>query len=825
LTRETVVKLGRDLLEALEEVHKRGFVHRDIKPSNIFLVDRRALLADFGLTVESDTGAEHGWGAGTPGYMPPEQQRRGAVTPRTDLYALGMVLYECLTGRRWVPVPDGAPVDWSGVPRRIRRVLKRALAWNPEDRWPDATSFRRALWRTRRAATGALITVVAAAALLAGGVTARVVGVRELPIMDVALLPFAVNGADPKLGDMLPRLVAATLTLDVAPVNQALNLDSAALADTQRLFDRLHAKVLVGGRVDTVGASLSVQLDIRKPDGSHLGTPVVIDGPTEGAGCRLATDIVYVVAPTRMGESDCSSVLSGRSAEAVAAWLAGERAFGQQQWDTAAAYFERAVEIDPNYGLAKWRLWNARNWLREPQTVNLDTLYRREAARLPEVDRMLLDAMRTTLGPVRYSKFRETLHRYPYHAYAWLLYGDDLLNRGPLIGIPTDSAASILTKAAETDSSLSPAYQQLAWALIKLGRRDTADRAITHLQEVAGPGAAVDPKFFRLAYYLRFAPDTAAAAAGQFLGGGTWDSTAHFFLNRALRWGLAFEIPQGQLQIADQMLGIRGAPAEARAKMFTARGMALVSLGRIRDALAAFDSVAALTGDDQSALLDAQWPVMLADLGMGGVDSTNIEDARQRLGAFASTSRDNTVRTRAAWTLAVDAIVRNDEPGFRNWRARLDSSRWDGAGRLQNFADEWHLAETSDARSAASRSRLWMGTIAQSVPDLFFRTAVHLERGKWLAAHSDPDAWQSWVWYQHSDVVNWLDGPPQAGEVDWAFGTLAQYLLGQEAKRRGRYVEACRSLRTVADRWSDADAPLRSLGSQASTWVERECRG
>jgi len=99
-------RLGRDLLEAVARMHEAGVVHRDIKPSNVFLVDGRALLADFGVahlevSGEDSLTGEDAPSPGTPAYMAPEQKTGEPVSPATDLYAVGLVLYEALPGRRW----------------------------------------------------------------------------------------------------------------------------------------------------------------------------------------------------------------------------------------------------------------------------------------------------------------------------------------------------------------------------------------------------------------------------------------------------------------------------------------------------------------------------------------------------------------------------------------------------------------------------------------------------------------------------------------------------------------------------------------------------
>ncbi|HEX6433195.1 MAG TPA: serine/threonine-protein kinase, partial [Gemmatimonadales bacterium] len=142
LTTAETLRLGRELLSALDLAHRNGIVHRDIKPSNIFLVGDRALLADFGIahSLQPSTSelTRPGQLVGTPAYMAPEQLRGEPVTPRTDLYAAGLVLFEAGTGRRWPSAVSPEQGDWTGVPSRLRSALRRALQVDPEKRWPDA---------------------------------------------------------------------------------------------------------------------------------------------------------------------------------------------------------------------------------------------------------------------------------------------------------------------------------------------------------------------------------------------------------------------------------------------------------------------------------------------------------------------------------------------------------------------------------------------------------------------------------------------------------------------------------------------------------------
>jgi serine/threonine-protein kinase len=103
---EEIVRIGRDIAAALDYAHDREVIHRDVKPGNVLLDEDRALVCDFGIAraVELAGGdrltSSSGFAMGTPAYMSPEQAMGRAIDSRSDIYGLGCVLYEMLTGEQ-----------------------------------------------------------------------------------------------------------------------------------------------------------------------------------------------------------------------------------------------------------------------------------------------------------------------------------------------------------------------------------------------------------------------------------------------------------------------------------------------------------------------------------------------------------------------------------------------------------------------------------------------------------------------------------------------------------------------------------------------------
>lgn len=169
LSIDDTLRVANDLLDALGYAHQRGIVHRDVKPDNIVLARSGPVLVDFGIAravaaAGTSRLTRSGFAVGTSSYMSPEQvQGIADIDRRSDLYSLGCVLYECLTGRAAFRAPqeesvlrlhlDGRFESLGAIRPDLRpgfvAAIERAMACDRNERWPDAATMREGLEAVR----------------------------------------------------------------------------------------------------------------------------------------------------------------------------------------------------------------------------------------------------------------------------------------------------------------------------------------------------------------------------------------------------------------------------------------------------------------------------------------------------------------------------------------------------------------------------------------------------------------------------------------------------------------------------------------------------
>jgi Protein kinase domain len=302
---------------ALDAAHANGLVHRDVKPSNVLLdASEHVYLADFGLTRRLDEQggpAGEGRSVGTPAYLAPEQIEGGPVDGRADVYSLGCLLYECLTGETpfahgsrlavaWAHLEEEPPSASSRhpeLPEAIDAVIRKAMAKEPEDRYPtcraliaaaeEALGVRRpsALIRHRLWVIAAIATLLLIAAALAVAVVIRGAG---------------------NVGAAVPAVTANTL----------VRIDPAANAVTAvvDVGPRPSATAVGGGSVwvyNADGPSISeidAATDVRRHTTKLLAAPGQSD-PLGGPVLAADTAGAWLVGDDVRGRSYLTRVFSG----------------------------------------------------------------------------------------------------------------------------------------------------------------------------------------------------------------------------------------------------------------------------------------------------------------------------------------------------------------------------------------------------------------------------------------------------------------------------------------------------------------------------------
>ena len=523
------VRITREIADALQYAHSRGLVHRDIKPENILLNQGHALLADFGIAraigaAGGESLAVAQRATGTPAYMSPEQiLGNAALDGRTDIYALGCVLYEMLTGSTPFPGPsvDAAIAQRLEGPARpvtsqreeagalLDAAIDKALARDPDQRFATATDFATALApaesgptkqrspaRSRRVFVAVALPLIAVSALaLWRGSNARSPAGGDPRLM--AVLPFRVAGADPsvhylRLGMM--DLLAARFTGEGGARAADVQSVLLALGGQRDTTDRdLPAEVAarVAGKV---GAGLLLQGTVVGPpehlvitaslSGRSIRSPAraVVEGPSDSL-LVLADRLARHVLALGAGAGTQLSSLTTTSLEALRPYLDGQAAYHRGDFREAVRLFEHALELDSSFALAAAALLKADSWSEYPRHREMARLAWALRERLSERDQSLL---RVRLGP-RYPRWspagmgidaaEHATHLTPESAEAWFELGDRLFHQGGLAGLPDarHRAEVMLRRALVRDSLYGPALGHLVSLVAERG--DTAEVA------------------------------------------------------------------------------------------------------------------------------------------------------------------------------------------------------------------------------------------------------------------------------------------------------------------------------------------------------------
>ncbi len=534
---DAALRYGIQIAEALAVAHAKGIVHRDLKPDNVLITpDDRVKLVDFGLAYMTTTRlsepldeaattygppvTQPGTVMGTFPYMSPEQVRGENAEPTSDIFSLGSLLYEAISGRRVFARPSAAetmsailkddPAPLDSRPE-LDRIIRRCLAKEAQQRFQTAREV---------------------AAVLAHAGTGVEPQIRSRPVDSLAVLPF-VNVAGDEATDYLCEGIAETLINHLSQVS-GLRVVARASAfryrgevDVQKAARELRVSAVLSGRLIKRGDTLNVQADLVDPsEAAQLWGQKYHRKLTDIFAVEedIAREIVAALRLKLMpGTSERLARRSSDNVEAYQLCLRGRFFWAKrtrESVDRAIGCYRKAIELEPTCALAYAGLGDCYNVLGTFAVLRPADVFpraRAAAQRALALDEELV-AARVALASVsawydrNYAvsdgEFQRAITTNPEYAEARQWYGLHLCVRGrfdegiheleraqqldplsPMLNVQLGSgyyfarryerAADILLTTLEIDGAFGPAH----WFLGKVyGQQGAIEKAVAELE-------------------------------------------------------------------------------------------------------------------------------------------------------------------------------------------------------------------------------------------------------------------------------------------------------------------------------------------------------